>query len=168
MLGLACVLLLMPASYRAGTETPHPHAFFQGIVEVITGQAHEHDGVPEATATQTRDSTSNSASILSPFSGANIPLSASAAVDDAPPSVKINADTGAPLDATPFRERIDSLQVTDLKPAIDQGTAIAAIGLLIALWFASDQLRRLWFATTRLTANDPHGETPPPRISCLI
>lgn len=166
MLGLVCVLLLMPASYRAGTETPHPHAFFQGIVEAITGHAHEHDGVPESTATATPEA--NSASILSPFGGANIPLSASVAVDDAPAVVQINADTGAPLDAAPFRERIDSPQVTDLKPPIDQGTAIASIGLLIALWFASDQLRRLWFAVTRLTANDPHGETPPPRFSCLI
>lgn len=162
---LVAVLLTMPESYKAGTEAPHPHAFFQGVIEAITGHQHEHDGIADATSTP--DASTAAGSLLSPFGGANIPLAASATVDSSPSTVTIDAATGAPLDTAALQTRIDTPHVTSLKPAADQGSAITAIGLLVSIWFAARPVRRIWFAVAHLTGNAVAIEAPPPRRSCV-
>jgi hypothetical protein len=43
LLGLLTMLLLvMPVNYSAGTDSDHPHAFFQPVIDRITGHTHSH------------------------------------------------------------------------------------------------------------------------------
>lgn len=47
---LVALVVLMPVSYRAGTDTSHAHTIFQGLIDRVIGQPHHHhdDHVHEA------------------------------------------------------------------------------------------------------------------------
>jgi hypothetical protein len=62
---LVLATLLMPVSYRAGSDISHPHTIFQGLVDLITGEPHHHgpaEPVPDRTT-------------VSPFAPVTAPLS---------------------------------------------------------------------------------------------
>lgn len=39
---LVALVVLMPVSYRAGTDAAHPHTIFQGLIDMVIGQPHHH------------------------------------------------------------------------------------------------------------------------------
>lgn len=95
---MALLVLLMPMSYRAGTETDHPHAFFQELIDLATGTPHEHGsrvgvshehGAGDALhhhddETATTTTTTAPVATLSPFLAADIPLAAAVEASAAP------------------------------------------------------------------------------------
>jgi len=171
MLGMVSLLLLMPVSYRAGTDTPHPHAFFQGAIELVSGEAHEHaDGTadrhagqdaPVASATQASQASQAS---ISPFIAADIPLAAARQVTDADELEESSPPRASIASAEP-NAGPDTPQLTDLKPALDQGSAIASIGMLLILVASYSTVRKLWFSNSRLTGLVSLLEPPPPRMT---
>ncbi len=39
---LVVLVVLMPVSYRAGTDVSHPHTIFQSLIDTPTGKPHHH------------------------------------------------------------------------------------------------------------------------------
>jgi len=46
LVSLVALVMLMPVSYRAGADVSHSHTVFQGLIDAITGQPHQHHGSP--------------------------------------------------------------------------------------------------------------------------
>jgi len=162
MLGMAALLLLMPANYRAGTDVAHPHAFFQEWLDELTGRPHTHaadimDHHPAATTDVPAPS-----STVSPFLAADIPLAAAA---DAANGDRSTDRAEAPSRATASS---DTPFLTDFSPPLDQGSAIAMIGLLVAMLLVASARRQRWFTGERLTSIAAQLEPPPPRpMPCI-
>ena len=159
MLGMAALLLLMPANYRAGTEVAHPHAFFQEWLDELTGRPHTHaaDHHPATTTDMPVP-----ASSVSPFLAADIPLAAAA---DAAIGDRSTHRADAPYGATASP---DTPFLTDFSPPLDQGSAIAVIGLLVAMLLIASARRQRWFTGERLTSIAALLEPPPPRLMPCI
>lgn len=85
LLVLLFAVLLMPVSYRAGTDHAHAHPVFQIMIDAIRGEPHHHGEQPEASAP-------------SPFSRPGVPLVASAAESpDDQIDLAYTSDTTFPL-----------------------------------------------------------------------
>ena len=170
MLGMVSLLLLMPVNYRAGAETAHPHAFFQGMIDLITGQTHEHaDADAPVRVIQSVPTPSATEASISPFTAPDIPLAAARRV-----AVTV---AGYPGETSPLASSMttsqmhlspDTPQLTDLRPALEQGAAIASIGVILTLLLAAAAGRLLWFPETRLTGRTSSCEPPPPRFGFCI
>ncbi|MGC4189772.1 MAG: hypothetical protein QM589_00875 [Thermomicrobiales bacterium] len=193
--GMTLLVLLMPMNYRAGTETDHPHAFFQELIDVITGTPHEHGAeVGEAHRHASGDgdhshvSATTATATISPFLAADIPLTAAAeAAHAAGPShagvLPASNERGARLPASlpagivgsdADRDTVvasfspDVPGVTDLTPAAEKGSAILVLTTLLATILVAESRRReLWTHVDRLRAVADRVESPPPRpASC--
>lgn len=166
MLGMVSLLFLMPVNYRAGAEAAHPHAFFQGMIDLITGQPHEHaDDDAPARAIQAAPTPSATDASISPFTAPDIPLAAARGV--AVTVAGYQAETSQPApSATTSQMHLspDTPQLTDLRPAMEQGAAIASIRLVITMLLIAAAGRLLWFTETRLIGWSSSCEPPPPRI----
>jgi len=170
MLGMVSLLLLMPVNYRAGAEAAHPHAFFQSMIDLITGQLHEHadDGAP-LRAIQTAPTPSATDASISPFTAADIPLAAARQV-----TVADNPGETSPLappaSATTSKTHVspDTPQLTNLQPALEQGAAIASIVVMLTMLMDAAAGRLLWFPQPRLTGWSSYCEPPPPRFGFCI
>lgn len=168
MLGMVSLLFLMPVSYRAGTESPHPHAFFQGMIELISGQPHEHaEGITDRHAAEDVPAPSGMKASISPFIAADIPLATARQVADTSASGD-SATVPTSIASAETSAGPDTPQLTDLKPALDQGSAIASIGMMLILVASFSIVRTLWFSQSRLTGLFSRLEPPPPReIFCI-
>jgi len=159
MLGMAALLLLMPANYRAGADVAHPHAFFQEWLDELTGTPHTHaaDHHPATTTDMPVP-----ASTISPFLAADIPLAAAA---DTATSERAAPSSGVPAHATAAP---DTPFLTDFSPAVDQGSAIAMAGVLVAMLLLVSIRRQLWCPASHLMGTIARLEPPPPRsIPCI-
>jgi hypothetical protein len=150
LLGLTVMLVLaMPMNYRAGTETTHPHAVFQTVIDTVTGR-HHHPGDGHL---HTHAATSSAA--LSPF---------------APPSVPLNALHGQDQPSLPSASMHiapDVPSIASMKPSLDQPVTIVAAGMLVLL--AAVVVRRSCWHLVRIpgdTAIAP--EPPPPRLLAAL
>jgi hypothetical protein len=135
---LLCLLVIgtfmMPVSYRAGTDSSHPHTIFQVMVDAIAGQTHSHgEGAhqPERPAP-------------SPFAPLSVPLTA------------LTADVDPAHDA-------DTPIMLHLSSPISATAAIQVLGLIVASLLLFSPYRHAWalLSTLRPVAN--RIETPPPR-----
>ncbi len=77
LLLLVAGVLMMPVSYRAGTDSPHVHAIFQPMVDTLLGASHHHD----------HQRSDHVGPAPSPFSSPSIPLTAGAPLPHAEPDV---------------------------------------------------------------------------------
>jgi len=153
---LVLMTLLMPISYRAGTETSHAHTVFQGIVDAITGHPHHHSGDANAKLSESAR--------LSPFVPANVPLGS------------LTLDAGgstASTSAAAHRAEDQRTMVPDfpaqlgLSSPIESTSAIHELGSLIALLLAGAVCASLWGKVNRLFQVFITQDPPPPRhASC--
>lgn len=135
LLVLLGAVLMMPVSYRAGTDQAHVHTIFQGMIDAVIGHQHTHaDQHEQVTAP-------------SPFSPPGIPLSATDGHHTTPV-------TGAESDVPQ--------QVQFAGPAL-AFTALLALGALVAALVTRDGSRLLWRSLHPLAAIDLALEPPPPR-----
>lgn len=143
VLGLLVVAtLLMPVSYRAGTDQSHPHTIFQGLIDLIAGQPHQHhDGEPH----HHHDADTPHAG-QSPLATPPGILEAAGHQDDLGP---------------PGEPDIPSLLGMSM-PISDHAT-VQALALLLAALLAGDAPRAPWSATRTLAGRAPAVESPPPR-----
>lgn len=134
---LMAAMLLMPVSYRAGTEQSHPHTIFQGLIDLVTGEPHHHHEAETAQTTR------------SPFAPLTVPLG-------------LLGDAGhqddLAISGVPDIPRLLGVSM----PISDQAT-IQALAVLIALLFAGSATRALWTAIRALDGIVPGIESPPPR-----
>jgi hypothetical protein len=128
-------VLLMPVSYRAGTDQAHVHAIFQPMLDGLLGDHHHHG---EATAP----------AAPSPFFSPAIPL---ASFQDGHHLPSSQADADLP----------HQIQMAGAGLAI---TAILGLALLIATLLAGSVVRSLWTAPFLLLPVTIWPEPPPPRI----
>ncbi|HWK80660.1 MAG TPA: hypothetical protein VNP95_07820 [Thermomicrobiales bacterium] len=190
--GMALLVLLMPMNYRAGTETDHPHAFFQEVIDLVTGAPHEHgaevgSGHAHAGASDghghdhSHEPAATVTATVSPFLAADIPLSAAVRAAAAPASstahpARTQTDRPSGMGETSTdRDRVvaavsslspDLPGVTDLTPAAEKGSAILVLATALAGVQLAASRRREWSdATDRLTAIARPVEAPPPRIA---
>ncbi len=169
VLGTVSLMLLMPVSYRAGTETAHPHAFFQGMLDMISGEPHEHAD-QHATFADVQpvlaSAPGTSQATPSPFMAADIPLSAGLRITTAGHQAEIPVSFAADLEtAARMSVNSDTPQLSNLKPGLEQGTAISSIGMLLLILLMAGEGRKLWFAQAHLTGRRLSLEPPPPRVS---
>ncbi len=142
---LAVLMLLMPVSYRAGTEVSHSHSILQGIVDTLTGHSHHHD--EETVSTTSRF-------VASPFAPANVPLG-SWMTGDA--SEAASADAGARSGSPDIPEQMG------LYSPIESTSPIHELGSLIALLLAGAIRASLWGKANRLLQVCITQDPPPPR-----
>ena len=142
---LILLMLLMPVSYRAGSETVHAHSILQGVVNTVTGHTHHH-----------HEETSAATSRLSvlPLSQATVPIDSwmtSSATGTA------GASSGAQLEIPDIPERMG------LYGPIEPSSPIQELGALIVLLLAGAARASLWGNMTRLLQVCNGQDLPPPR-----
>lgn len=138
MLALLLVLIvLMPVSYRAGTDSSHPHTIFQSLIDMAIGQPH-HDH---------------------PWDGANH-AGAGNIVGAAETS-----DHGAAERLEPNLASPDMPTVLGLSSPIDATASIHALGALVAAILSGSGPRSIRDAVRTLSGLIPALEPPPPRLA---
>ncbi|MGC4107427.1 MAG: hypothetical protein QM753_13975 [Thermomicrobiales bacterium] len=134
--GMALLMLLMPTNYRAGTGTDHPHAFFQEVIDILSGTPHEHGAEIGATHVHADGSThahkavaptamATATATISPFLAADIPLAAAvrAAIAEAPTTTSTGTSLGVVRDAG---EDV-SVPADTIAAPTDRDTAVASL-----------------------------------------
>jgi hypothetical protein len=165
---MALILVLMPVSYRAGTESAHPHTVFQVIVDEVRGEAHGHAGDRATSHTHERQS-SPSASLF--LLSLNVPLSMYASLND----------PGAAFDSMVRMHNLahsagivlpkvdpDLPILTSVHGVSESASALTQFILLAALLLFVQPLRRVWFSSDILRGISQAIEGPPPRVSISI
>ncbi len=136
---LILLMLLMPVSYRARTETAHAHSILQGVVDSVTDHSH-HDDV-ESVATP----------VVSPLTPANVPLRSSATDES------VTSASGAPAETATLAPDIPERMV--LYSPIETSSPIHKLGALAALLLAGTACAALWGSVNRplqvCTTQDP-------------
>jgi hypothetical protein len=141
---MAMLVVMMPVSYRAGTESAHPHTIFQAMIDRATGHTHRHPGEhqPHTHAT--------TGSALSPFASPAIPLNVAHTLAPAPATATMQPDPDVP-------------SITTAKPSLDQPLILTAtLGLLLLA--ATVVVRRMmWPRLPWPEALAVAPDIPPPR-----
>jgi hypothetical protein len=133
---LILVTIVMPVSYRAGSDTAHPHTVFQGMIDLLSGHPHHHG----AAAVE--------------------PAPASALFSPLPTSLLIAASH---VDRTAVPGEPDIPQILGLSVPISALAAIQDLLPLLLALLASVLIGRIWTAHPRLVAIPEPVESPPPR-----
>lgn len=143
---LVALVVLMPVSYRAGTDASHPHTIFQGLIDMVVGQPHQHGDdhhhdSPHADADADRSSVERS-------HGAST-SSGHRAAESLEPSL-----------ASP-----DMPSWLGLSSPIDGTAAIHALGALVAVLLSGSSGRSLWGAVRAFPGLILTLDPPPPRLT---
>jgi hypothetical protein len=133
---LVLATVLMPVSYRAGSDSAHPHTVFQGVIDLLSGHPHHHTVEPV-----------NSAPASALFS----PL----------PTSLLLAVSHVDRVATPAEPDIPEL--LGLSVPISALAAIQELRLLLLALLSSVVIGRIWTAHRSLVAIPSPVESPPPR-----
>lgn len=156
---MALLVLLMPTNYRAGTETSHPHAFFQEMIDLVVGHPHEHgDAIGGTTAHEHEDSAGGAHTHDDgKASGANTHTAgADAAVSTTSPMTAISSRASA----------LDVPGVSELTPSVEKASAILILTMLLsAIALAGWKRRDLWTSVRVLREIAHLVEAPPPRAA---
>jgi hypothetical protein len=159
---LALILLLMPVSYRAGTQDAHPHTVFQAILDQVRGEQHTHAGQLASPETP--------APARASFLALNVPLSDWATLIDPGAALEsmlrthhVTHNLGASL---PVPDP-DLPELTSVHPGADSGAALAQLLLVLALTLLIRPVRRLWFTSPSLQGIRMLVEGPPPRAGLV-
>jgi hypothetical protein len=141
---MALLVMLMPTNYRAGTETPHAHAFFQEMIDLVVGHTHEH-GEPIGTVHTHADD-----------NGASHSHSYTLGIGSPSVVAAITTTSSAP----------DVPHVSELTPSVEKANAILILAtLLSAFGIAGWRRRALWSPERALQAVVHLVEAPPPRLA---
>jgi hypothetical protein len=118
LLGLmAALVLMMPATYRAGTESSHPHTVLQPMIDRATGRPHHHPG---DTHVHRHTAEASHAGALSPFAPPGIPLNV------------LQTPDRAHVAYTPMQPDAEAPSIANMKPTLDQPLILATmIGMLV-------------------------------------
>jgi len=139
LVSLAALLLVMPVSYRAGTEVAHPHAVFQGWIDAADGSAGHHHH-PETTATHR------------------------AAGRDHADQIAVRWATGQDgIAAGRPAAEADTPTLSALKVPLAPAMPLLALAGVLLLLVISTAWRPLWAASALLLGAFPWPEAPPPR-----
>ena len=80
LLVLLLAMLLMPVSYRAGSDREHAHTIFQGMIDAVLGQPHHHHHHGEDDAHAENDATAEARPDIPNPLGLSTPISSQAAI----------------------------------------------------------------------------------------
>jgi hypothetical protein len=159
---VAGLTLLMPVSYRAGTDEAHAHATFQLWIDAATGRSHHHHGAGD---TQWQVEVVFLPALLSP---AEVALeSMRTAADHATHAHHSHGDTHGSIvvgDA-PATQQPDSAEPMTSHMPVQHATAPGVLGALIALLLVGARLRPRWTDAPRLAGIPACLEPPPPRTA---
>lgn len=137
---MALLVLLMPTNYRAGTQTSHPHAFFQEMIDLVVGHTHEHGESIDPAPDHGHDTGSNHTH--SQAEGEDHPAQTKAVSSSAP----------------------DLPGVSELTPSAEKANAILVLTMILsAIAQAGWRRRDLWSRERVLRAVVHPVEAPPPR-----
>ena len=153
---LVPLMLLMPISYRAGTETSHAHTIFQGIVDTITGYRHHHAG-DAGPGAETIDSPA-----LSPAAPAVVSPGSSTHEHDA--NAESHAGEGRDRHANQATAP-DVPEQMGLYSPIESTSAVHELGSLVALLLSGAVCASLWSRANRLLQVCITEDPPPPRLA---
>ena len=134
---LALATLMMPVSYRAGTDSSHTHTIFQVMIDAVSGTPHTHGEPAHQPARLTP----------SPFAPLSVPLTARVLTD-------ATVDPGAEPD-TPV--------MLQLASPISDTSAIQMLALIVAGLLLFNPQRPTWASPRLPRALTNRIETPPPR-----
>lgn len=140
---LVALVMLMPVSYRAGADVSHSHTIFQGLIDAVTRQPHQHHGTPADDSGQ-RDSGHASSS----SGGEHGP-------------VELDHDSGERRE--PKHHAPDMPTWLGLSTPIDATAAIHALGTLVTAMLGGSARRSIREVARRLTGLSLALEPPPPR-----
>lgn len=141
---LVALVVLMPVSYRAGTDTSHSHTIFQGLIDMVIGQPHHHASThshaPVSSDAEHRDTqTAHDATRRTD--------------QDQHPSEGPEAGTTSP----------DMPALLGLSMPIDGTASIHALGALLAAILGGSAIRSIWGTVRTASGRTPTLEPPPPR-----
>lgn len=134
---LVLATLMMPVSYRAGTDASHPHTIFQVMIESVTGTPHTH-GEPTRQPGRLTPS---------PFAPLTVPLTARVLTD-------------ATVDPASEPDTPVMLQLTS---PISDTSAIQLLALIVAGLLLFSPYRPTWVSPRAPRPMPNRIETPPPR-----
>ena len=144
LVAMAALLLLMPISYRAGTEATHPHAVFQVWLDSARGGSHHHHGdhPPEAASHH--------------------------AAADHHADQGVTRWAGAPgfhtvASARAVEEALDPPTLSPLKAPLSPALPLLTLAGDLLLLVVSTSWLPLWAGPARMRARHPAPEPPPPR-----
>lgn len=163
MAWLACLVLLMPTNYRAGTETAHPHAFFQEMIDLVVGHTHEHGGAMGEESGHDHDHSQGNDHTHSHEPGHDATGQRASSHNHPhegdPASVM-------PASASMTSHAPDLPSVSELTPSAEKATAIWMLALVLsALACAGWRRRDLWALAPILKPVARRVEAPPPRMN---
>jgi hypothetical protein len=138
---LVALVVLMPVSYRAGTTASHPHTIFQGLIDMVVGQPHQHGDDHH------HDSPHGDAS--------------RSGIERSPGGLGHRA-------AERSESRLASPDMPSwlgLSSPIDGTAAIHALGVLVAVILSGSAGRSLWDAVRAFSGLSLKLDPPPPRFT---
>lgn len=163
---MALGLLVMPVSYKAGTEQAHPHTVFQIMVDTARGTTHQHGGERQVPHAHLTGYDAELAISTKPaFLAVNLPLSAYAVMIS--PELALQHLMAAHWipDHPPLSVNMDAPSLTSLQGSSELATALNSLLLLLALLLLREPLQRLWFGSRFLTGIRCQIESPPPQFA---
>lgn len=145
---LVALVVLMPVSYRAGTDTSHSHTIFQGLIDMVLGQPHQHSS--------THDHDNTSASSDAEHEGTGTTHDGTGASDqDQHPTERLEAGVASP----------DMSALLGLSMPIDATASIHALGALLAAILGGSATRSIWDTIRAGPGRIPALEPLPPRLA---
>lgn len=141
---LTALVMLMPVSYRAGTETSHPHTIFQVMIDMVAGHPHHHHG--------NHDDRADHAHAGNPETGT---------ADDAYSPGGHVPDADERMDPTPSSPDIPTS--LGMSNPIDVAASIHALGALVAAILGGSAACPLWDSVRGSSGVVPSLTPPPPR-----
>jgi hypothetical protein len=163
---VALSLLLMPVSYKAGTEQTHPHTVFQIMVDTARGTTHQHGGERQVTHAHLTGNDIDPAIATRPaFLAVNLPLSAYAAMISPELALQHMMSAHWIPDHPPLSANVDAPNLTSLHGSSELATALTSLMLLLALLLLREPLQRLWFGSRTLSGIRCQIESPPPQCA---
>jgi hypothetical protein len=163
---MALILLLMPVSYKAGTEQAHPHTVFQVMIDTARGTTHQHGGERQAAHAHLTVNVTEPAIATKPaFLAVNLPLSAYATMIS--PELALHHLMAAHWipDHPPLSVNMDAPSLTSLQGSSELATALTSLMLMLALLLLREPLQRLWFGSVTLSGIRCQIESPPPQFA---
>jgi hypothetical protein len=158
---MAFLLLTLPVSYRAGTETTHPHTVFQVMIDQARGATHLHGSESAAGHEHASVGTSNPTPA---FLNLRLPLSTYLTMVSPELAVQRLTTSFWVFDHPPLTMQPDVPELTSLQVSSELATAMFALLLVLAALLVRTPLGRIRFASRFLTGVPVPILAPPPRI----
>ncbi|MDQ3539524.1 MAG: hypothetical protein M3440_02450 [Chloroflexota bacterium] len=143
---LVALIVMMPVSYRAGTDASHAHTIFQGLIDMMIGQPHHHHGEHDH---------------------GDSPGNAEHAVTGSSDGASGSTDPQVAERLEPNATSPDMPTLLGLSSPIDATAAIHALGALIASMLSGSAQRSLRASVRPLDGLTLLVDSPPPRLALV-